>query len=207
MSLRFSENLKEDGSLYLDNLRSAKVTDTYTLKGDGDESWEPSFTYHGFRYVEIAGYPGIPTVNDFEGKVIYDEMAVTGTFQTSDTTINRIYKNAYWGIRSNYRGMPTDCPQRDERLGWLGDRAVGSLGESFVFDNNNLYTKWLVDIEDAQKDNGSVPDVVPNYWNLYTDNITWPSAYILIADMLYKQYGNSEPIRKHYTSMKNGFRT
>ena len=202
VSLRFSEILKEDGSLYLDNLRSAKVTDTYTLKGDGDESWEPSFTYHGFRYVEIAGYPGIPTVNDFEGKVIYDEMAVTGTFQTSDTTINRIYKNAYWGIRSNYRGMPTDCPQRDERLGWLGDRAVGSLGESFVFDNNNLYTKWLVDIEDAQKDNGSVPDVVPNYWNLYTDNITWPSAYILIADMLYKQYGNSEPIRKHYTSMK-----
>ena len=117
-------------------------------------------------------------------------MPVTGTFHTSDSTINQIYKNAYWGIRGNYNGMPTDCPQRDERHGWLGDRATGSLGESFIFDNNNLYSKWLDDIEDSQRADGSIPDVAPAYWSIYTDNITWPSAYIFIANMLYQQYGN-----------------
>ena len=90
--------------------------------------------------------------------------------------INRIYKNAYWGIRGNYRGMPTDCPQRDERMGWLGDRAVGSQGESYIFNNHLLYAKWLDDIEQAQKENGAVPDVAPNYWDVCTDNMTWPGA-------------------------------
>lgn len=202
VTLRFAELLKDDGSLYMDNLRGAKVTDTYTLKGDVEESWEPSFVYHGFRFVEIINYPGVPDIKDFSGKVIYDEMPVTGTFHTSDSTINQIYKNAYWGIRGNYNGMPTDCPQRDERHGWLGDRATGSLGESFIFDNNNLYSKWLDDIEDSQRADGSIPDVAPAYWSIYTDNITWPSAYIFIANMLYQQYGNDVPIKSHYTSMK-----
>ncbi|MDR2496201.1 MAG: glycoside hydrolase family 78 protein [Tannerellaceae bacterium] len=202
VKLRFAETLKDDGSLYLDNIRGALVTDKYTLSGKGLESWEPVFTYHGFRYVEISGYPGTPTVENFSGQVVYDQMEITGSFETSDATINQIYRNAYWGIRGNYRGMPTDCPQRDERMGWLGDRAVGSLGESFIFDNNNLYAKWLDDIEQAQREDGAVPDVAPNYWSVYTDNMTWPGAYIIIADMLYRQYDNIEPIAKHYASMK-----
>lgn len=202
VALRFAEHLDNNGSLYMDNIRGAKVTDTYTLKGTGEECWEPSFTYHGFRYVEIKGYPGIPTISDFEGKIIYDKMSVSGTIETSDSTLNQIYKNAYWGIRGNYRGMPTDCPQRDERMGWLGDRAVGSHGESFIFDNNSLYAKWLDDIEDAQLENGSIPDVAPAYWKFYSDNMTWPGAYVIVANMLYEQYGNIEPIRKHYASMK-----
>jgi alpha-L-rhamnosidase len=201
--LRFAEVLKDDGTLYLDNIRGALVTDKYTLRGgDEPEMWEPSFTYHGFRFVEITGYPGIPALSDFEGRVVYDEMDVAGHFETSDPTINQIYKNAYWGIRGNYRGMPTDCPQRDERMGWLGDRAVGSLGESFIFDNNNLYAKWLDDIEQAQREDGSIPDVAPNYWSVYSDNMTWPGAYLIIANMLYEQYGNMEPVAKHYDSMK-----
>lgn len=202
VKLRFAELLKPDGTLYMANLRSALVTDIYTLKSDGEETWEPSFTYHGFRFVEITGFPGKPTAADFEGRVVYDEMPVSGTFQTSDATLNQIYKNAYWGIRGNYRGMPTDCPQRDERMGWLGDRAVGSHGESFIFDNNLLYAKWLQDIEESQREDGSIPDVAPNYWQIYSDNMTWPGAYIIIANMLYEQYGNKEPIRKHYASMK-----
>ncbi len=202
VTLRFAETLKDDGSLYMDNIREALVTDVYTLKGKGTEVWEPSFTYHGFRYVEITGYPGVPEADDFEGRVVYDEMGTTGRFETSDPTINRIYKNAYWGIRGNYRGMPTDCPQRDERMGWLGDRATGSLGESFVFDNYHLYCKWLDDIEQAQRSDGSIPDVAPNYWILYNDNMTWPGAYIIIADMLYNQFGDNAPIVKHYASMK-----
>ena len=202
VKLRFAEVLNDDGVLYLDNIRGALVSDVYTLKGSETEIFEPVFTYHGFRFVEITGYPGTPDINDFEGKVLYDEMEVTGQFETSDETINQIYKNAYWGIRGNYRGMPTDCPQRDERMGWLGDRAVGSHGESFVFGINNLYAKWLDDIAQAQRENGSIPDVAPNYWSIYSDNMTWPGAFIIIANMLYEQYGNIQPIVKHYDSMK-----
>jgi alpha-L-rhamnosidase len=204
--LRFAEVINDDGSLYMANIRNAKATDKYTLKGGGTETWEPSFVYHGFRFVEITGYPGTPTIDDFEGKVIYDEMETTGFFETSDSTINRIYKNACWGIRGNYRGMPTDCPQRDERMGWLGDRAVGSHGESFIFNNHGLYAKWLDDIEQAQTAAGSIPDVAPAYWEFYNDNMTWPGAYLIIANMLYEQFGDREPIIKHYESMKKWMR-
>lgn len=200
--LRYAETLKPDGNLYMDNIREAYVTDKYTLKGNATENWEPKFTYHGFRYVELTGFTSQPNLADFEGCVVYDEMENTGKFETSDTTLNQIYSNAYWGIRGNYRGMPTDCPQRDERMGWLGDRATGSYGESFIFGNNNLYAKWLDDIEQAQRPNGSIPDVAPNYWDAYNDNMTWPGAYVIIANMLYNQYGNLAPIAKHYNSMK-----
>ncbi|MDR1379937.1 MAG: glycoside hydrolase family 78 protein [Tannerella sp.] len=200
--LRFAESLKDDGTLYMDNIRGALVTDKYTLRGDAEETWEPSFTYHGFRFVEITGFPGKPDVDSFEGQVLYDEMETTGFFETSSPTVNQIYRNACWGIRGNYRGMPTDCPQRDERMGWLGDRAVGSHGESFIFDNNNLYAKWLDDIEQSQRETGSIPDVAPNYWSMYSDNMTWPGAYLIIANMLHEQYGNKEPVVRHYESMK-----
>ncbi|MDR1886430.1 MAG: glycoside hydrolase family 78 protein [Prevotellaceae bacterium] len=202
VKLRFSELLNDDGTLYVANLRSAEAADTYILKGDAVETWAPSFTYHGFRFVEISGFPGKPAADNFEGLVVYDEMENTGEFETSNATVNQIYKNAWWGTRGNYRGMPTDCPQRDERMGWLGDRAVGSQGESYMFDNNNLYAKWLDDIEQAQREDGCVPDVAPNYWSVYSDNMTWPGAYVIIANMLYEQYGNREPIEKHYESMK-----
>ncbi|MDR1338638.1 MAG: glycoside hydrolase family 78 protein [Prevotellaceae bacterium] len=202
VKLRFSETLKEDGTLYTANLRGAAATDIYILKGDESETWSPSFTYHGFRFVEISGFPGKPAADNFEGLVVFDEMEATGEFETSDKTINQIYQNARWGIMGNYRGMPTDCPQRDERMGWLGDRAIGSQGESFMFNINNLYAKWLDDIEQAQREDGSVPDVAPNYWSVYSDNMTWPGAYVIIANMLYDQYGDRKPMEKHYESMK-----
>ena len=148
ITMRFAEVLKDNGTeLYLDNLRSALVTDIYTPAADGEFVWEPLFVYHGFRFMEISGLDYEPVADDFIGKVVYDEMATNGTFETSEELINRIHKNAYWGIRGNYRGMPTDCPQRDERLGWLGDRTTGAYGESFIFGNALMYKKWLVDIE------------------------------------------------------------
>lgn len=200
--LRFAESLQADGSLYTANLRDARVTDVYTLRGSGEETWEPSFVYHGFRYVEITNYPGVPQVDAFEGKLFTDEMETTGSFSCSDSVINKIYRNAWWGIASNYKGMPVDCPQRNERQPWLGDRATGSGGEAFVFDNHALYSKWLNDIEDAQTAEGAIPDVAPAFWNYYTDNVTWPGTYLLVARMLFHQYGDAEPIRKHYASMK-----
>ncbi|SEW22306.1 alpha-L-rhamnosidase [Chitinophaga sp. YR573] len=200
VTLRYAETLQSNGTLYTDNLRDAKVTDRYTLKGGGKEIWAPSFVYHGFRYVEITGCT--PALDDFVGEVVYDNLTTTGQFETSDPTLNQIYKNAYWGIRGNYKGMPIDCPQRNERMPWLGDRATGAYGESFLFDNVKLYAKWLDDIEYAQTAEGAIPDVAPAYWNYYSDNMTWPGSYLLIANTLYEQFGDVESIRKHYPSMK-----
>jgi alpha-L-rhamnosidase len=202
VTLRFAESLQANGEVFVANLRDAKVTNIYTLKGTGNEAWQPSFVYNGFRYVEVSTFPGTPTLNQFEGKLVYDGIETTGSFQTSNDVLNRIYKNAWWGIASNYKGMPVDCPQRNERQPWLGDRTVGSQGESYVFNNANLYAKWMQDIEDSQTDEGSIPDVAPAFWNYYSDDVTWPAAYFFITNNLYNQFGDVTPIQKHYPSMK-----
>ena len=146
--------------------------------------------------MEISGVTEQPDVDDIEGLVIYDDMQTTGSFSCSNEILNRLHQNAYWSIRGNYRGMPTDCPQRDERHGWLGDRTTGAYGESFIFDNALLYRKWLADIEE------SMADVSPRYWTLHQDDVTWPAAYFYIADMLYRQFGDDYSIRNRYESMK-----
>jgi alpha-L-rhamnosidase len=202
INLRFAEVLNDQGELYLDNIRGAKVTDTYICKGEGTEMWEPRFTYHGFRYVELTGYPGTPDLSSIEGRVVHDDLDIDGHFECSNSTINQIYKNAFWGIRGNYRSIPTDCPQRDERQGWLGDRSNESRGESKIFNVSAFYSKWLDDMRDAQLDNGSIPDVAPSYWPIYSDNTTWPGSYIIIPAMLYDVYGDVETIRRHYPTMK-----
>lgn len=202
VTLRYAETTEKDGNIYTKNLRGSRTTDIYTPANDGIFSYEPRFVYHGFRYVEITGIDNLPALADLKGKVIYDFMQDTGTFETSDTTLNQIYKNACWGIMGNYRSFPTDCPQRDERMGWLGDRATGCFGESFIFDNQLLYSKWAQDINDSQKETGSLPDVAPAYWQFYSDNVTWPAAYIHVVNMLYEQFGDQKPIIKNYDSMK-----
>ena len=202
VSLRFAETLRPDGTLYLDNIRGAKVTDLYTLKGQGVETWEPRFTYHGFRYVEVTGFPGQPTLSSLEGRVLHDDLPAAGRFACSNETLNRIYRAIYWGTRGNYRSIPTDCPQRDERQGWLGDRSEECHGESYLFDVSRLYAKWVKDMHDAQRDSGSISDVVPNYWPLYNDGVTWPSSYIIIPHMLYDQYGDMRTLRIQYAGMK-----
>ena len=202
ITLRFAESLQPNGALYTANLRDAMVTDVYTLRGNEVETWHPTFVFHGFRYAEITGYPGVPAINDFVGEVVYDDLKTTGTLETSNAVINQIHKNAFWGIRGNYKGMPIDCPQRNERQPWLGDRTMGAYGESFLFDNGKLYAKWLNDIQDAQTPEGSIPDVAPSFWYYYKDNMTWPGAFLTIADMLYRQYGDVKPIVQHYPAMK-----
>jgi len=202
VQLRHAETLRDDGTLYMANLRGAQVTDSYTLKGKGTEIYEPRFTYHGFRYVEVTGYPGKPTLASVEGRVVNDDLPVAGEFSCSNPLLNQIYRNATWGTRGNYRSMPTDCPQRDERQGWLGDRSEECRGESYLFDMSQLYAKWLLDIADAQRDNGSVPDVAPAYWPLYKDNVTWPSTLVLAPGVLYRQFGDLGPITDRYANQK-----
>lgn len=204
VTLRFAESLQSNGEIFVANLRDAKVTNVYTFGNSplGDGGWQPSFVYNGFRYVEVSTFPGTPTINQFEGKLVYDALETTGSFETANTTLNKIYQNAWWGIASNYKGMPVDCPQRNERQPWLGDRTVGSQGESFVFNNATLYAKWMQDIEDSQTEEGSIPDVAPAFWNYYSDDVTWPAAYFFVTNNLYNQFGDVTPIQKHYPSMK-----
>ena len=191
-----------DGGLYTDNLRSAKATDHYILKGEGTEVWEPRFTYHGFRYVEVTGYPGEPALAALEGRVVHDDMTRIADFTTSNSLLNQIHKNMFWGIRGNYRSIPTDCPQRDERQGWLGDRLAVSRGESYMFDIAAFYSKWETDLADSQHENGSIPSVAPNYWMVYHDVVTWPATFIILPGMLYEQYGDRRVIERNYPAMK-----
>ena len=213
ITLRYAELLTPDSLLYTANLRSSENTDRFIVDcrdvarrvSTNQQStihWHPMFVYHGFRYVEISGLRETPNLDDFEGWVIYDEMPVTGSFETSNEIINAVYHNAYWGIRGNYRSMPTDCPQRDERMGWTGDRTTGNYGESYIFNNHQLYAKWLTDGDDSQQENGSLANVIPPYWRGYTDNMTWPGAMVTVTDMLYTRFGDLEPIRQHYAAWK-----
>lgn len=202
VTLRFAESLNEDGTLFRDNLRAAKATDVYILKGGAVEEWEPRFTYHGFRYVEVEGYPGDLDVEKITGRLVYDEMETVGSFTSSNTLLNQIHKNAWWGIASNYKGIPVDCPQRNERQAWLGDRPGSAYGENFLFDNANFYIKWLDDIRLSQKEDGAIPDVAPAFWRYYSDNMTWPGTYLIVADMLYQQTGDVRILKRHYPAMK-----
>ncbi len=200
----YAEKLNADGTLYRENFRNARSTDIYVCNGDEGKDgcwWHPTFVYHGFRYAEITGLPK-NTAADFIGEVVSDEMEETGHFVSNDTILNKVYRNAYWGILSNYKGMPVDCPQRDERQPWLGDRTRGCFGEAFLFDNHNLYAKWARDIVEAQRTDGCIPDVAPAFWNYYSDDLTWAAALPMTLQMLWRHYGDDEPLRKYYPNVK-----
>ena len=188
--IRYAERLSADSSLYTENLRDARSEDIYICNGKNDREWHPSFVSHGFRYIAVSG-----PATGFQAYTVSDEMASAGHFECSDSILNKVVRNAWWGILSNYKGMPVDCPQRNERQPWLGDRTVGALGESFLFDNERLYTKWMRDICEAQREDGCIPDVAPAFWNYYTDDVTWPAALPFICEMLKEQFGNDEALR------------
>ncbi len=160
--LRFAEMLKNDCNIYTDNLRMSRSTDTYICKGSREEIWEPKFTYHGFRYVEVCGLEKYPSKDLLTGLVIHADLNETGSFFCSNKLINRIYKNIKWSQKSNYMDIPTDCPQRDERLGWTG-YAVNFIPTAlYNFEVAQFYTKWLKDVNDAQEKDSSYPAIAPN---------------------------------------------
>lgn len=201
--IRYAEQLKKDGTeLDVENLRRSQSTDYYICNGkESNTSWSPRFSYHGFQFVEITGCKGLKA-EDLVAEVVYDNLDDNGTFECSNKTLNHIFQNAWWGIASNYKGVPLDCPQRDERQPWLGDHAIGTWGESFLFDNGNLYAKWADDMREAQREDGCIPDICPPFYNYYTPEMTWSSTFPVVCDMLYEQYGNIEPIRKNYEAIK-----
>jgi len=198
--MKYAEQLNKDGkSLYTKNLRAAQCTDYYISNGTAAE-WTSEYVYHGFRFMEVKGTD--IGEGDIVRELIADRMDDSDDFFRTDGILQNIIYNARRGIRDNYKGMPLDCPQRDERMPWLGDRAMGCYGESYMMDNHALYAKWVKDICDSQKDNGAISDVSPAYWKLYNTNITWPAALPLACDMLNRQYGDDRPVKGAYGNIK-----
>ena len=200
--LRFAEILDEDGAPYTTNLRTAHATDYYTFKGEGEESWESTFTFHGFRYVEIEGYEGMVTKDTITGIVLHSNMEQTGTFECSDPLLNQLQSNILWGQKGNFLELPTDCPQRDERLGWTGDIQVFVETAAFNMDIASFITRWAMNLQDAQNQDGSVPAVVPYAVDVPTDGgPAWADAAIICPWMIYKNYGDERILAENYETM------
>ncbi|MDH4239767.1 MAG: glycoside hydrolase family 78 protein [Phycisphaerae bacterium] len=200
--LRFAEMLNPDGTIYTTNLREARCTDTYILSGKGQEIWEPGFTFHGFRYVEITGFPGKPSLDAITGVVVHSDTPPVGTFECSNPMVNQLQRNIVWGQRGNFIAIPTDCPQRDERLGWTGDAQIFVRTATYNMDVGAFFTKWLVDLEDAQTKEGAFPDVAPHKVAMGSGVAAWGDAGVICPWTIYKVYDDKRVVEKHYESMK-----
>jgi alpha-L-rhamnosidase len=199
-----AEVLDKQGNFYTENLRAAKTTATYTLKGSGTESFEPSFTFYGFRYIKLEGYNGDIKPENFTAVALYSNMKQTGSFSSSHPLINQLQHNIQWGQRGNFLDVPTDCPQRDERLGWTGDAQAFSRTAAFNFGVNNFFAKWLRDVEADQLPNGSVPFVIPNVLGPGASGATgWADVATIIPWNMYLAYGDKQILANQYNSMKN----
>lgn len=201
--VRYAETLQDNGQqLYVTNLRGAQNTDYFV--GNGKQvDLTTEFLWHGFRYMEVVGLSK-GDVQRITRQLMTDDLISTSTIDIDegDGMLNKILSNARRGILSNYKGIPMDCPQRDERMPWLGDRTMGCYGESYLTHNQTLYAKWMNDICDAQQPNGNISDVCPAYWRLYNGNITWPAALPFGMEMLRLQYGDERPLHVHYENVK-----
>lgn len=202
VSIKHAEVLYDDGTVNQENLRSAKATDRYILKGEGVETYEPRFTYHGFRYVQIEGFPGTPDLGALTGCVVHTDFAQHGSFKCSNPLINTISRNACWGYKTNWHSIPTDCPQRDERQGWMGDAHMTADMGLYNFDAGPAYTKWLRDMEDTQGEDGRVPDTVPHVWGSNPGDPMWAAAYPFITWDMYRHTDDRRLLARHYGGIK-----
>ncbi|MBD3375050.1 Bacterial alpha-L-rhamnosidase [candidate division KSB1 bacterium] len=207
VTLRHAEVLDNEGNFYTENLRAADQLLKYTLKGQGTETYEPHFTFMGFRYVAIEGYPGTPDLDTITGIVIHSDYEITGTFACSNELINQLQHNIQWGQRGNFLDVPTDCPQRDERLGWTGDAQAFAPTAAFNADVAAFYTKWLADLALDQKESGAIPHVIPNCLNRKDPNANagssgWADAGVIVPWSVYLAYGDKRILERQYESMK-----
>lgn len=200
ITLRHAEMLNPDGTVYTDNLRGAPSIDTYTCKGTGEEIWQPTFTFHGFRYVELTGVSTKPPLDAVTGVVIASDTPQTGTFACSDGPVNQLQSNIEWGQRGNYLSVPTDCPQRDERLGWMGDAQVFVRTATYNADVAAFFTKWLVDVTDSQAPNGEFADVSP-FAGPSKGTPAWGDAGVICPWTIYQAYGDLQLLARQYPSM------
>ncbi len=202
VTLRHAEMLQPNGHLYLENLRTADATDAYIARGQGLEVYEPRFTFHGFRYVELTGYPDEPPLDAVSAVVIHSDTLATGTFETSHPGLNQLQSNIVWSQRGNFLSIPTDCPQRDERLGWTGDAQIFAGTACFNMDVAAFFTKWLQDVEDAQSPEGAFPDVAPKLIVTTDGAPGWGDAGIIVPWTLYRCYGDERLLETNYRAMQ-----
>ncbi len=209
VTLRHGERLNPDGTLYTANLRRARATDVYTCRGGRAEVFEPHFTFHGFQYVELTGLPYAPGVDAVTGCVVRSAMPDAGTFRCSNPGVNRLAQNALWSQKGNFLSVPTDCPQRDERLGWMGDAEVFIRTATYQMDVAAFFTKWMQDIEDAQTPEGVFPDTAPrlpegdNFVGLgnLAGAAGWADAGVAVPYTLWQVYGDRRILERHYQAM------
>jgi alpha-L-rhamnosidase len=200
--LRFAELLFDNGTLNQDNLRSAQAEDHYILKGEGEESWEPRFTYHGYRYVEVTGFPGTPKLDCVRGRVVHSAVKPIGSFAASKDVLNGLQRIITWGQKTNLHSIPTDCDQRDERMGWMGD-AQGTAEEAIMnFDMAAFYTNFVRDIRDVQDEKGQITDTVPHIWGSRPADPAWGTAYPLLCWYMYEYYGDTRVLEEHYEGLR-----
>jgi alpha-L-rhamnosidase len=206
VTLRHAEALNPDGTIYTENLRFARATDRYVLRGAGEEVYEPRFTFHGFRYVEVTGYPGEPPLEAITGRVVHSATPPTGSFECSSPMVNKLQSNIVWGQRGNFLSIPTDCPQRDERLGWMGDAQVFVRTAAFNMDVAAFFEKWMIDVEDIQSPEGAFPDVAPLFGDrseafLQKGSPAWGDAGVIVPWTIYKTYDDTRIVERHYGAM------
>ena len=207
VTLRHAEVLDHAGNFYTENLRTAQQTIRYTAKGQGTETFEPHFTFQGFRYVAVSGWPGEINLDDFSGEVVHSAIARTGTFESSSSLLNQLQHNIIWGQKGNFVDVPTDCPQRDERLGWTGDAQVFAPTAAFNHDTAGFYSKWLKDLALDQEHDGAVPFVIPNILSHDTRKGSsaaagWADASVVVPWTVYQAYGDKRILEEQYAGMK-----
>jgi alpha-L-rhamnosidase len=202
ITLRFAEILNPDGTIYIENLRDARVTDTFVLAGNGVETFKPRFTFHGFRYVEISGYPGVPELDDITGQFVGSDTKPTSTFSCSDELTNQLQRNIVYGQRGNFLSVPTDCPQRDERLGWLGDAQVFVGTATYNMDVAAFFSKWMVDVDDAQSENGAYSNVAPRAVDVRESAPAWADCGVIVPWTIWQRYGDTRIIDDHWSAME-----
>ena len=201
--IRHAELIHKDGTLNVLPNQNAEATDVFILKGQDEEFYEPRFTYHGFRYAEVEGLPEKPSLDNLEGCFVHSDVERSGEFRCSHPLLMRIHQNIIWGQLSNLMSIPTDCPQRDERHGWLGDAHLAAEESILNFEMSSFYSKFLEDIRLSQKEDGSLPDTVPPYiQRLYPADPAWGIAYLEIAWLMYFYYGDERVLQRHYAGMK-----
>ena len=203
VTMRFAEVLKANGEIDQANLRTARATDAFILAGTGSaESFAPRFTFHGFRYVELSGYPGEPPADALEGICAYSECAVTGNLKVENPVIDNVWRNAVWSQKSNFFGMPTDCPQRDERLGWMGDAQVFWDAAAHNMDVDGFTRKFMADIRAAQTKDGAFPDVIPPFAPIMPQGSPgWADAGVVLPYTLFKHYGDLRVVEENWSAM------
>jgi len=199
--LRFAEALEPDGSLMRRNLSWARAADQYVCKGGGLETWQPRFTYHGFRYVEVSGLVAPPTKATLTALALSSATTLAGDFRCSDPMVNELVENARWTLRANSMDIPTDCPQRGERLGWTGDAQLFAPSAFWLADLQTLYDKWCLDLLDAQRPDGRFPNIVPGFEGMPNGGAAWEDAGVLVPAALHEFYGDRRLVERQYDSM------